>query len=168
MLPGRWSVCCCWSARDSSSLSLSLSLLKVDGFALRASDLRDYPTIRLWGSLSFGLSQLVIGSLLDAFRAQYGFSSIFALQYVLAAALVVMILGFYPQQGEISSTPINVTQRAPSLVNPGNRIAVRLSHTKLRRHSYCVSNASTSTDTGHTMPHSLCHPPRIHPFAPRH
>jgi PPP family 3-phenylpropionic acid transporter len=84
----------------------------VDGFAVKAVGLSMYGSVRLWGSLSFGVSGLVIGFILDYFYATFGFQSIFVLSYVLAAVVIAMLFMCFPKD----STQLSAAQSGHDIV----------------------------------------------------
>ncbi len=73
----------------------------------QAAGLSQYGSVRLWGSLSFGVSGLVIGFILDYFYATFGFQSIFVLSYVLAAFVIGMLVFCFPKDApQLGASPL--------------------------------------------------------------
>lgn len=85
-----------WVARAARTF-LNGAYPLIDSFAVIAAGVRGYGAIRLFGSLSFGLSGLLVGGVLDYFYQLYGYATIFALQYSLTALLMLMVWLYFPR-----------------------------------------------------------------------
>jgi PPP family 3-phenylpropionic acid transporter len=77
--------------------SLNAAWPLVDSYAVKAAGSGQYGSIRLWGSLSWGASGLLVGYILDFFYKRFGYDSIFGLSYFMVSLLVLIIVYFFPQ-----------------------------------------------------------------------